>query len=494
MSVRASQAISAGALGRRLLRALPAAWALAATGLLFRLFHASAYDDPYITYRYAANLARGAGLVYNAGERVLSTTTPLYALILSAAGLAGADIPLASNLIACASLGLGGLAFWHLGRAWRMPVAGVVGMLLYPLFPLLTSSIGGEAPLYLALILFGLLAYVQGRYTIAAGLLALGALTRFDGVLAAAICGGHFLLARRRPIPWRALAVYGALLAPWLLFATAYFGAPLPVTLEAKRRQGLLPISEGFLPGLLRLAREQYLRFPIYWPHFVLAAVGLLYGLARWRRPGAERAGWLLICAWSAAYALAYTALGVTSYFWYYTPIVPGFVTLIGLGAQVAAAGVRRYAGPGWAGALAGAMALALLYPQAATLRYQVRHPDARAAIYRAAGEWLRERTPAGASVGAIEVGIIGYYAERRMVDFAGLIEPDVALRLTPATSYDDAALWAADRYRPEYLVLRPGALPRLQGEWAPSHGCRAVQTLSDPAYEGSLVIYKCAS
>jgi len=41
-------------------------------------------DDAYITFRYARNLANGVGFVYNAGERVLGTTTPAYTLLLAA--------------------------------------------------------------------------------------------------------------------------------------------------------------------------------------------------------------------------------------------------------------------------------------------------------------------------------------------------------------------------------------------------------------------------
>jgi hypothetical protein len=43
-------------------------------------------DDSYITFRYARNLLAGLGLVYNSGERVLGTTTPVYTLLM--AGLA----------------------------------------------------------------------------------------------------------------------------------------------------------------------------------------------------------------------------------------------------------------------------------------------------------------------------------------------------------------------------------------------------------------------
>ena len=46
-----------------------------------------ATDDAYITYRYANNLLSGNGLVYNVGERTLSTTTALYALLLAGLGL-----------------------------------------------------------------------------------------------------------------------------------------------------------------------------------------------------------------------------------------------------------------------------------------------------------------------------------------------------------------------------------------------------------------------
>ncbi|MFQ5921958.1 MAG: hypothetical protein ACE5M4_03875, partial [Anaerolineales bacterium] len=44
-------------------------------------------DDAYITFRYARNLLDGHGLVYNPGEAVLGTTTPLFALLLSALGV-----------------------------------------------------------------------------------------------------------------------------------------------------------------------------------------------------------------------------------------------------------------------------------------------------------------------------------------------------------------------------------------------------------------------
>ncbi len=44
-------------------------------------------DDSYITYRYARNLIAGDGFVFNPGERVLGTTTPLYTSLMALAAL-----------------------------------------------------------------------------------------------------------------------------------------------------------------------------------------------------------------------------------------------------------------------------------------------------------------------------------------------------------------------------------------------------------------------
>ena len=88
---------------------------------------------------------------------------------------------------------------------------------------------------------------------------------------------------------------------------------------------------------------------------------------------------------------------------------------------------------------------------------------DPRYAIYRATGEWLAKNTPPDARVGALEVGIIGYYAQRPMVDFAGLIQPEVAEIMQTDTTYNDTAIWAVHKYQPQYLVVLAGSLPQLE-------------------------------
>jgi hypothetical protein len=118
---------------------------------------------------------------------------------------------------------------------------------------------------------------------------------------------------------------------------------------------------------------------------------------------------------------------------------------------------------------------------------------DNRLTIYRATGEWLAANTAPENTVGALEVGIIGFYARRPMVDFAGLINPDVARQFNPQTTYADSALWALEQYRPDYVVLQEGLFPLVEQDYL-SENCLPVKTISEEAYRYpyNIVIYAC--
>ena len=84
-------------------------------GIIFIVFRMEViYDDPYITFRYAKNLADGKGFVFNEGERVGGTTTPLSAFVM--AGLFKIGIPLRGivGILGAIAYGLMGAASWLL--------------------------------------------------------------------------------------------------------------------------------------------------------------------------------------------------------------------------------------------------------------------------------------------------------------------------------------------------------------------------------------------
>ena len=457
--------------------------------LIFIAFSNQAYDDPFITYRYAANILNGNGFVYNVGERVLSTTTPLFTLLLAISGSLWHDLPRLAVLLGAASLAAGGWLLWDLSRTWMTPVVGWAALVLYPTFPLLIATLGSETPLYLALCLAAFASYTHHRYTLTGLIAGLATLARPDGILVAVILAIHYLLRRRVAIPWLGISIFLAILLGWGIFAWAYFGSPVPVTLAAKQQQGAMVISQRFAEGFLTVLRGY--RSWLYLFEGLLAVLGVALAFYR-------RSPWLLVLSWTGLYFISYSLLGVSRYFWYYAPLVPGFVAAVGLGISTlnfrstisrdsSAASLK------WANFLVGFFLIILTFGQLSSLWLARQQPDNRYPVYRAVGQWLRSNTRTDQSVGALEVGIIGYYGGRPMVDFAGLIQPQLAARLTSGKDYEDAAIWAVKTYHPEYLVLQAGLFPRLEQGFV-KENCQKAHDFpgADYGYPANLYVFSC--
>jgi len=249
-------------------------------------------------------------------------------------------------------------------------------------------------------------------------------------------------------------------------------------------------ISERFSPGLITILRP-YSRRILYGIQLLLSLAGAtLVLLKKVRAP-------LILFTWTAGYFIAYTLLGVSRYPWYYAPLVPAFIALVGLGLT----GLHQFLTRILAGyphqlpgLIAGILVLTLGGGQLVHL-LQIRDmPDARRMIYRAIGEWLAQNTSESDLVGTLEVGTMGYYSSRPMLDFAGLVQPEVGARLGPDSTYEDAALWAIETYHPQYLVLLSGLYPELESKYI-SQNCRLVKKFmgEDYRFSGEMDIYHCA-
>jgi len=257
-------------------------------------------------------------------------------------------------------------------------------------------------------------------------------------------------------VPWREAAVAAALLLPFLLLAWHAYGTPLPSTLGAKLAQRDSGLWTSFGRGMyawLKLFlwndRGPNLGFapvapPTLWL-WILAG-----GVAIWR----YRAYWPLV-VWSAVFLGAYAALRVPFYHWYAAPAVPALAIAAGTGLGAAVGALLTLAGrarPGVVTAVAAAIALLVsLKPLAALPRTSALNDNVR--LYIETGQWLALNTPPRSRVGYYEIGYIGFYSDRPMIDALGLIDPAIA----PAVVAHDWAR-AFREHRPEYILEKPGA------------------------------------
>jgi arabinofuranosyltransferase len=391
-------------------------------------------DDAYITFRYARNLAEGLGLVYNPGEWVLGTTTPLWAAILALGYRLGfTDLAAVATGVsaACDAVTAGLLASLALRFTGRWPVATVVG-LAWALNPMsIAFAVGGmETSLFVLACVATLSLTAWGRYgVLAAGLAGLSALTRPEGLLLCAVVVGWPLVNRRRLPLGSTLMAAAPVLGAGVLLASRY-GSPLPHSLAAKQvaYQGAWPLTNAValvmqagLPG-----------WSTYLLASVPAAVGLplallgcatLAYLVRLGLPWLTRHGlaWQPFVGFAVLYSAFYALVGlrgVRLFPWYLVPLVPFY--LLG-----AAAGLTRLGG-----ARAAWLAAAVLVWQLPAIDWQ--HgpllPSGstfwREAVLLDVGHELSAALPGSAVVAAPEIGALGYASNLRILDTVGLVSP----------------------------------------------------------------------
>jgi hypothetical protein len=409
-----------------------------------------ANDDPYITYRYAHNLARGAGLVFNKDLNVLSTTTPLYTFLLVPVVYLAPDLPAFSNSLSALSLGLTAILLFNMATDRGNELAGWVAGLLTIFFPLILTSFGAETAFYILLIVAALFLYGRDRLDLAATVAGLAALTRGDGALIALALAIHYVWNRHK-LPWRPFFLYLVVVAPWYLYSWRHFGSPFPATLQAKLHQSDMSVTMGFIDGVLHWAKI-YARRPVYWLYLPLILAGAVAAVRkhRWTLP---------LLLWAVLYFAGYSILNVPRYHWYYSPLIPPLMLLIGL--AVSELSELGFADSRHRVIIGLVLSVVLVWPSLQAFGNLVKNsPDGRAQIYTQAGEWLKQNTPSEATVGTLEVGILGYFSERSIVDFAGLIQPDISRQV--ASGYENAAIWAIEAYRPDYLIFHPEWFPNL--------------------------------
>ena len=427
------------------------------------------HEDALITYRYAQNLASGNGFVFNTGQRVLGTTTPLLTLLLGGVGrcLGLATIPLAATLTMALFGILTGIVVYYIMVALKCSL--MTRIVSVPLFfgnaQIMVASVGGmETSLVLFCMAASALAFLRRRPMACLLISAVLVLTRPDGVVWAVVMGLAVVFQAKR-VPWKAVLAAACVVLPWLAFATWYFGSPLPHSIVAKQAIGP---STG-LPARLSLAGvESFTRWYIGCTGFgmtscltslwlLILALGAVPYLIRADRRGL---GAILI-GYPVVYGLFLYAGKAPHFWWYLMPVslcavllsAPGISELsCAISERLQRANPRLRVGPAIAVALVAGACLAQNRGIVAfNLEYQANEVHTRRAI----GLWLRNNTPAESVVAMEAVGYQAFFSQRAIVDLAGLVSPRVVALRKTSSSNADLLFKVLSTIKPDYIVLR---------------------------------------
>jgi hypothetical protein len=442
-------------------------------------------EDFMITLRYAENLAHEHGMVYNIGERVLGTTTPLYTVFLSLAAwmhlsptLCGKTVNILADGVLCILLYL-----WL--RHERLEKAGRLAAVLAAVHPIhLQWAISGmETSLVTTVGVWAWYAFARHKNIEAYVALAVLFLLRWDSVLVTGVITASIWQHDRR-LPLRGICLFALIVAPWLISASVYYGNPIPVTGQAKIQvygwfadhatteelrtettgsgQGLTTLVRLEPEWLLRhLPRQQKLfNFFIGPPAALLLTALAATGTVRIIRCRRWRLAPALI--WFVLYMAAFLLSRVLLFNWYLVPPFPVFELLAAIGAAFVARRATRLMSRAarrvLAYTLVTATVAAVTLSMAHTLgRSQAIEENARKPI----GLWLKDNSHPGERILLEPIGYIGYYSQRPVIDVIGLVSPQV-LRFYSATA---TSPWLAQivAFTPEWCVFRPTELREIE-------------------------------
>lgn len=459
-------------------------------------------DDAFIMFRYAQNLLDGHGWVFNLHHPTTNAVSaPLYTLALTLLALLLGNVELASALLFVFTTAASGyLAFAILHRN-SLTLGGLAAMCLMILNPWLLATQGLESSTFVCLLLLSVLLQGAGKHAGLGLVLVAATLVRGDGAVFAAVIFG-VLCWRAKRFPWRLMMGATAATTVWSITALIYRVPIIPDTLAAKVAQG----RSGLWGDMLYLRGSAVLPKVFGFMEWataaaLLAGTGLLLlgGLRELRRylgPFILGVGLLF-----AAYGLI---IRPPSYHWYYGPQLALMAicggAAIAVIARAAAVNMIESNGAKHSSQLgrrlarlqiatprrAGIVALTVAVLMSGTMSVVgwldiIRGPDRPE--YLDTASWLRDNTPGDATIALSEIGIVGWYSQRDMVDFLGLLSRDSVNEIANR----DPVSWLS-REEPDYWIVH-------QPQWSGMEAAASEPWFSlayQPVWtNGSVVVWK---
>lgn len=409
-------------------------------------------DDSFITFRYAQNILAGEGFVYNPGETIMGTTTPLYTLIMvvigAVTGGSQAPFPEIAMLVNAIADGLTVILLFLLGKHFKQPLVGIAAALVWSIAPYsVTFAIGGLETSVVVLLLVGIMYfYLTNRVPLAALLASLALITRPDTILLVGLIAlDHFIRILRKQAKWDWLAVLALVSIPllWYGYATLQFGSPVPHSVQAKLGAYRLPPEAA----LIRLL--QHYTTPFMADKWFGAAIAVGSGLVLYpfffvvgsRKLFQLDSQSLVMMIYPWLYLMVFSIANPLIFRWYLTPPLPFLFFGILMGIHALFASVFASTKLRFPKIIQTVLLifLLILLPFASLLGNWTLKPDhglERPApgmawyqlelLYQKAAQIVAPYLKSDTTLAAGDVGVLGYLTQARILDTVGLNSPEV--------------------------------------------------------------------
>ncbi len=426
-------------------------------------------DDAWIHQTYARNLAARGEWAFVPGQPSAGATSPLWVALLAIGYFLGLG-PFIWTFI------LGWLCLWAIGVLIGVGFAQIIprqrqtavwlGTFVVIEWHMVWAAASGmETALFTAFCTLTLLFVFYERqvrptgfFTLAGLLVGLAVFVRPEGLtLLAPLMLGVLLSESIQIEKFKGVASllfgFALLFIPYLLFNHAISGSFWPNTFYAKQAEYAVLNLQPFLRRL-----GQQLFQPLVGAGILLVP-GFFYALVRATK---EKLWSILLCAaWAIGFLtlFAWRLPTVYQHGRYAMPVIPIYFL-------ISAVGVVRWIAPGaktaWrrrlnAGWVQGLVLISLLMYAVAAPVY-ARDVAFINTEMVATAAWVNANTPADSLIAAHDIGALGYFAQRPILDLAGLVSPEVIPFIR-----DEAQLKRyLDQQGADYLVSFPGWYPQL--------------------------------
>lgn len=447
-------------------------------------------DDAWIHQTYARNLALRGEWAFLPGQVSAGSTAPLWSLLLSI-GYWFEEIPFNwtffLGMICLGSLALTGELLYRRmnpGDGGRIPW---MGLFLAGEWHLVWAGLSGMETILAALLVlvsFLVICQPKPRWWLAGGLAGLMVWVRPDGItLLGPAVFVLVLTARTNRERLKNLAALAGsfllLFLPYLLFNTLLAGSAWPNTFYAKQAEYA---AHRDLPLWMRMG-------DLYSLPMIGAGVLLLPGLVYLLWLGVRERRWTVLAAllWWGGYTGLYVLRLPVIYQHgrYLMPAMPvyfllGFLGTVLLAKRIQAHRLGRMTAKVLLGSIAGVWLVFYLY---GAIAYAEDVTIIQGEMVTVA-QWVGENTPPDAYIAAHDIGALGYFGNRKILDLAGLISPEVI----PFIRDEQKLAQFMDEQQVDYFFTFPDWYPNIIKE-------RGLEPLAHGAgrfvRNGSLTLYR---